>query len=88
MTAKVDATGTGKSFVAMTVSKNGDAVSGFITLNKKQCIDRVDQAPATNAAQAIVANLPAGTKCTGGATKNKCLVVSLRILAITIIGHH
>jgi len=56
VTAKVDATGTGKSFVAMTVSKNGDA------------------APATNAAQAIVANLPAGTKCTGGATKNKCLV--------------
>jgi len=56
VTAKVDATGTGKSFVAMTVTTNGDA------------------APATTGSQPIVASLPAGTKCTGGASKDKCLV--------------
>jgi len=55
-TAKVDASGTGKSFVAMTVTTNGDPK------------------PANVGTQPIVANLPAGTKCTGGASKNKCLV--------------
>jgi len=55
-TAKVDATGTGKNFVAMTITTNGI------------------KAPATAGSQPLVASLPAGTKCTGGATKNKCLV--------------
>jgi len=55
-TAKVDSTGTGANFVAMTITTNGDA------------------APADVGSQPIVATLPAGTKCTGGATKNKCLV--------------
>ncbi|PPQ84906.1 hypothetical protein CVT25_004574 [Psilocybe cyanescens] len=56
VTAKVDATGTGKNFVTMTVNTNGDA------------------APTNVGQQNIVATLPAGTKCTGGAAKNKCLV--------------
>ncbi|KAF9528620.1 hypothetical protein CPB83DRAFT_766445, partial [Crepidotus variabilis] len=56
VTAKVDATGQGKTFVAMTVTTNGDA------------------APTYYDPQTIVAQLPAGTKCTGGATGNKCLV--------------
>jgi len=56
VTAKVDATGKGTNFVAMTVTTNGDA------------------APASVGSQPIVASLPAGTKCTGGATGNKCLV--------------
>lgn len=55
-TAKVDASGTGKSFVAMTITTNGDAK------------------PANVGSQPIVATLPAGTKCTGGAAKNRCLV--------------
>ncbi|TFK38031.1 hypothetical protein BDQ12DRAFT_652301 [Crucibulum laeve] len=33
-----------------------------------------DAAPAAVGSQKIVASLPAGTKCTGGATGNKCLV--------------
>ncbi|KIM47124.1 hypothetical protein M413DRAFT_440651 [Hebeloma cylindrosporum] len=56
VTAKVDATGKGTTFVAMTVTTNGDA------------------APANTGSQPIVASLPAGTKCTGGKTGNKCLV--------------
>jgi len=56
VTAKVDATGKGTKFVAMTVTTNGDA------------------APPNAGSQAIVAELPAGTKCTGGKTGNKCLV--------------
>jgi len=55
-TAKVDATGTGTKFVAMTITTNGDA------------------APANVGSQPLVASLPAGTKCTGGAGKNTCLV--------------
>jgi len=56
VTAKVDATGKGTKFVAMTVTTNGDA------------------APGNTGSQPIVASLPAGTKCTGGKTGNKCLV--------------
>jgi len=56
VTAKVDATGKGTKFVAMTVTTNGDA------------------APGNAGSQPIVASLPAGTKCTGGKTGNKCLV--------------
>jgi len=56
VTAKVDATGKGTKFVAMTVTTNGDG------------------APASAGSQAIAASLPAGTKCTGGKTGNKCLV--------------
>lgn len=55
-TAKVDATGTGTKFVAMTITTNGDAK------------------PANVGSQPLVASLPAGTKCTGGTSKNKCLV--------------
>ncbi|KAF8903935.1 hypothetical protein CPB84DRAFT_1773746 [Gymnopilus junonius] len=55
-TAKVDATGTGKSFVAATITTNGDGN------------------PTSVGSQPLVAKLPAGTKCTGGATGNKCLV--------------
>jgi len=33
-----------------------------------------DPAPKTVGSQPLVVQLPAGTKCTGGATKNKCLV--------------
>jgi len=51
----VDATGVGKSFVAGTVSQNGDL------------------APTDVGSQQIVAALPAGTKCTGGAAGNRCL---------------
>lgn len=54
--AQVDATGTGKTFVPMTISKNG-LVS-----------------PQGAGSTSLVASLPAGTKCTGGATKNTCLV--------------
>jgi len=56
VTAKVDATGKGTKFVAMSVTTNGDP------------------APKSAGSQPIVAALPAGTKCTGGKTGNKCLV--------------
>jgi len=56
VTAKVDATGKGTKFVAMSVTTNGDA------------------APKNTGSQPIVASLPAGTKCTGGKSGNKCLV--------------
>jgi len=56
VSAKVDPTGTGKKFVKMTVSVNGDP------------------APKNTGSQQVIAALPAGTKCAGGADKNKCLV--------------
>ncbi|KAH9478572.1 hypothetical protein JR316_0009029 [Psilocybe cubensis] len=56
VTARVDPSGTGRNFVAMTVTTNGNA------------------APNNVGQQNIVANLPAGTRCTGGAGRNKCLV--------------
>jgi len=56
VTARVDPTGKGTNFVAMTVNTNGDA------------------APQNVGTQNIAATLPAGTSCTGGSTKNKCLV--------------
>ncbi|KAF8191817.1 hypothetical protein BJ912DRAFT_1031473 [Pholiota molesta] len=55
-TAKVDATGTGASFVAAQVTTNGDA------------------APTDVGSQPLAVTLPAGTKCTGGANKDSCLV--------------
>jgi hypothetical protein len=56
VTAQVDATGTGKSFVAATVQTNGD------------------KSPTSTGSQQLSVALPAGTTCTGGAGKNKCLV--------------
>jgi len=55
VSAKVDPTGTGKTFVKMTVTVNGDP------------------APKNTGSQQVIVALPAGTKCTGGADKNKCL---------------
>jgi len=56
--AQVDPSGTGKNFVKMTI----------IGANG-------DPAPKDNkGSQDVVAKLPTGTKCTGGSTKNKCLV--------------
>jgi len=55
--SKVDPSGTGKNFVKMTITVNGDPV------------------PKENTgSQDVVAKLPAGTRCTGGSKKNKCLV--------------
>jgi len=56
VTSKVDPSGTGKNFVKMTVTVNGDP------------------APKNTGSQEVIAKLPAGTKCTGGSKKNKCLV--------------
>jgi hypothetical protein len=56
VSAKVDATGAGKSFVAATVSKNGNGN------------------PTGTGSEQIVAKLPAGTACKGGASGNVCLV--------------
>jgi hypothetical protein len=56
VTAEVDATGVGKSFVAAKVTKNGDL------------------APTNVGSQQVTVQLPAGTTCTGGASKNLCLV--------------
>jgi len=56
MTATVDATATGKNFVAAKVTQNGDL------------------APTNVGSQKLITALPAGTKCTGGASKNLCLV--------------
>ncbi|KAG5646359.1 hypothetical protein DXG03_003682 [Asterophora parasitica] len=55
VTLTVDSTGSGRKFVAGTVSKNGVL------------------APANTGSEQIIASLPPGTKCTGGAKKNKCL---------------
>jgi len=55
VTAKIDPTGTGKNFVKMTITVNGDP------------------APQNTGSQDVVAKLPPGTKCAGGAKKNKCL---------------
>ena len=56
-TAQVDATGTGKSFKAATITKNGPLAPKKVG----------------ETAQLSV-SLPAGTKCTGGATGDMCLV--------------
>jgi len=56
VTAKVDPTGAGKNFVAMTVTTNGNGN------------------PTNVGSEPIVAQLPAGTKCTGGTSGNLCLV--------------
>ncbi|KDR73329.1 hypothetical protein GALMADRAFT_72568 [Galerina marginata CBS 339.88] len=54
--ARVNDDATGKGFVPMNITMNGD------------------RAPATPGLQPIEAILPAGTKCTGGSSKDKCLV--------------
>jgi len=54
--ARVNDDATGKKFVPMNITRNGNP------------------APATVGSQPIVAILPAGTKCTGGSRKNRCLV--------------
>ncbi|KAI0828692.1 hypothetical protein BC628DRAFT_1316484 [Trametes gibbosa] len=56
VTAKVDPTGTGKSFTAATVVQNGD------------------KSPNTTGSQQLIIQMPKGLTCSGGATKNKCLV--------------
>ncbi|KAF7974146.1 hypothetical protein HWV62_13383, partial [Athelia sp. TMB] len=56
VTAQIDPTGVGKTFTALTVTKNGVL------------------APAAAGSQQITVALPAGTKCTGGANKDTCLV--------------
>ncbi|KAJ7629731.1 hypothetical protein DFH06DRAFT_1056911, partial [Mycena polygramma] len=53
---QIDPTGTGKSFVAGTVTTNGNPAPKAVESDK------------------VVFTLPAGTKCTGGAAKNLCLV--------------
>jgi len=47
----------------------GKTFSGTVTITKNG-----DGAPTSNAAEQITAQLPAGTKCTGGTSKNLCLV--------------
>jgi len=54
-TVQVDATGTGKSFVAAQMVVNGNAN------------------PTSVATEQLTVQLPAGTKCSGGANKNLCL---------------
>ncbi|KAI0369161.1 hypothetical protein BV20DRAFT_968350 [Pilatotrama ljubarskyi] len=56
LTAQVDPTGTGKSFVPAEILKNGD------------------KNPASTGTQDIVAQLPEGVSCSGGASGNSCLV--------------
>ncbi|KAI0666879.1 hypothetical protein C8Q78DRAFT_1072214 [Trametes maxima] len=56
VTALVDPTGTGKSFVSADVVKNGD------------------KNPSSTGSQQLVVQLPSGTTCIGGASKDKCLV--------------
>ncbi|CAE6421349.1 unnamed protein product [Rhizoctonia solani] len=56
-TAEVDPTGTGKSFKAATITKNGP-----------------DAPPKVGETAELSVSLPAGTKCTGGANKDSCLV--------------
>ncbi|EIW58865.1 uncharacterized protein TRAVEDRAFT_85634, partial [Trametes versicolor FP-101664 SS1] len=56
VTALVDPTGTGKSFVSADVLQNGD------------------KNPNDNGSQQLVVQLPAGSTCAGGASKDKCLV--------------
>ncbi|KAH9889034.1 hypothetical protein C8Q73DRAFT_612976, partial [Cubamyces lactineus] len=55
VTALIDPTGTGKSFVTADVLQNGD------------------KNPSGTGSQQLVIQLPAGTKCSGGASKDKCL---------------
>ncbi|CDO68171.1 hypothetical protein BN946_scf184938.g23 [Trametes cinnabarina] len=56
VTALVDPTGTGKSFVSADVLQNGD------------------KNPSNTGSQQLVVQLPSNTKCSGGASKDKCLV--------------
>jgi hypothetical protein len=59
----------GSRQVTMTVDAAGTGakfVAGKVTANGQA-------APATTGTEKITASLPAGTTCTGGATKNKCL---------------
>jgi len=56
-TASVDATGTGKSFKAAQITKNGP-----------------NAPPKVGETAQLSVSLPAGTKCTGGASKDLCLV--------------
>ncbi|KAJ6492583.1 hypothetical protein C8R47DRAFT_1013273, partial [Mycena vitilis] len=56
VSVQIDATGTGKSFVAGTVTTNGNPAPKAVESDK------------------VAFTLPAGTKCTGGAAKNLCLV--------------
>ncbi|KAI0657916.1 hypothetical protein C8Q70DRAFT_900342, partial [Cubamyces menziesii] len=55
VTALIDPTGTGKSFVSADVLQNGD------------------KNPSGTGSQQLVIQLPSGTKCSGGASKDKCL---------------
>jgi hypothetical protein len=54
-TVQVDATGTGKSFVAAQMVVNGDPN------------------PTSDTTEQLTVQLPAGTKCSGGANKDLCL---------------
>jgi hypothetical protein len=76
VTIQVDATGTGKSFIAGTVSANGQAVGSpsILCSSDVELHADCDQAPATTGTEQVTASLPAGITCTGGATGNKCLV--------------
>ncbi|KAI9063835.1 hypothetical protein FKP32DRAFT_1666283 [Trametes sanguinea] len=56
VTALVDPTGTGKSFVSADVLQNGD------------------KNPSGTGSQQLVVQLPQNAQCSGGATKDKCLV--------------
>ncbi|KAI0819577.1 hypothetical protein BC628DRAFT_1332449 [Trametes gibbosa] len=56
VTALIDPTGTGKSFVSANVLQNGD------------------KNPGATGSQQLVVQMPSGAACTGGASKNKCLV--------------
>jgi hypothetical protein len=59
----------GSRQVTMTVDATGTGakfVAGKVTANGQA-------APATTGTEKITASLPAGTTCTGGASKNKCL---------------
>ncbi|KAJ3485595.1 hypothetical protein NLI96_g4853 [Meripilus lineatus] len=56
VTANVDTTAVGKTFVAATVTQNGDL------------------APTNVGTQVVTVQLPSGIKCTGGTSKNLCLM--------------
>ncbi|KAB5589948.1 hypothetical protein CTheo_6606 [Ceratobasidium theobromae] len=56
-TARVDPTGTGKSFVAATITQNGPLAP-----------------PKAGSTAQISVSLPDGTKCTGGASGDLCLL--------------
>ena len=75
MTAQVDPTGTGQNFVTMTITQNGQLVS-CLWLRPKLVL-MVLQSPPELGTEPLTAQLPAGMKCTGGTTGDKCLVVCL-----------